>query len=250
MSLAASLFDRLRDLLPARRFRPERWPPVRFGESPLLDNEFDAALYTLSTPAVQAIYQQLGADPEALRRDVLAIGDNPAAPTRESFRVLAGLAESGREARALDLEQRGAVNPDPACDLHSALLVMGHRELRLTLTTASLRAGDFPFVLAHGATEVRCRETWPADTLPCTHIEIVNDTYSPLDKVVNALVSAFGLTAAQAMAAALSAHEHGGYRIALPAGDQAGPRCRELNDRWRTDGLPLYCRPSPSPSVT
>ncbi|MEY4564353.1 MAG: hypothetical protein RLZZ618_3630 [Pseudomonadota bacterium] len=242
MSLAASLFDRLRDLLPARRFRPERWPPVHFGESPPLDNEFDAALYTLATPAVQAIYLQLGADAAALRRDVLAIGDNPAEPTRESFRVLAALAEAGREER----QALGTLPNDPACDLHSALLVMGHRELRLTLSTATLRAGDFPFVLAHGATEVECRARWPDDALPCTHLEIVNDAHSPLDKVVNALVSAFGLTAAQATGIALSTHGSGLHRLALADGEQAGPRCRELNDRWRTDGLPLYCRPSPS----
>jgi ATP-dependent Clp protease adapter protein ClpS len=227
-----TLIGRLRDT--AKKL-VGRISPVHIGNSPPLMTEWDCAAYLLSMPAVALTLDEAGVDAKSSLTRVLQSRPSDTEVSNDALTYVArNLPEIGK-ATARDSR------PPPPLDVraYGALIVLGSEEFRAAASLPGSPSGKVPFFLAHGAREEQLRDAWPATPVG---VEIVNDSYTPMEFVTAALESDFGIAAEEVIRAMFKIHNLGAVTFQVP--QNAHTFCVETNTAWRNRGVPLYCRPA------
>jgi ATP-dependent Clp protease adapter protein ClpS len=229
-----SVLDRLIDLLPLRRFRPELWPAVSTDGSPPLNDEADLAEYLLTQEQVPILLRTHGVDPATVLGRVRSGRGATSVESRESLRIV--------------LMAKATDKLDRQVHMYLQLLAMGTNDIRERLTPQGQLAGDLPFVVAHGVAqhELDANAVGPFDT---RHLQILDDPLTPMEQVVPRLREAFALNHEQAVQVMLGIHHSGAGILEVPDDRPSDEFCRHLNHVWRSAGLALYCRPAPAASA-
>ncbi len=209
---------------------------VQLRELPMLyPDEKSCAVAILSSPIVQTLYQTLGTDPEVIKARVNKLPtqeDNPG-----SDHVLMALPgwqrHLARLANPLASELR----------LLCGLLRHGMPEVKEALTPCEGHASDVLFLVAHKQEESQLQSRWPAPHEQTGKVLMLNDPFTQMQTVTDALQTSFGLEPECANRKMLEVHESGVSVLDLAPGINVSDECRRLNAQWRAMGLPLYCAP-------
>lgn len=135
-----------------------------------------------------------------------------------------------------------ATQPVEVC-LLAGLLIHGGAELRTALTPEGKAPGDLAFLAARKQPESALEALWPLPGQQTGRVLLVNDPFTPMETVVEALRASFDMDREAAVARMLQVHRSGAAEFELPAGASATGFCTSLNQAWRAAGLPLYCVP-------
>ena len=217
-----------------RLFREKSFREV--SQELLFPDERSCAISVLSTATVQGIYRTLEIDPSLIVERLSKL------PDRQISAGVMQVLSPGSFWHQQMIGLSGQV-PIELCQL-VGLLIHGSAATREVLTPPAGKPGDIPFVVAHGRREEELRVTWPAINNQTGDILLINDSFSPMEAVVGALVSSFGMSREQAIAKMLKVHKSGEAALEIhQAATSASELCLQLNNEWRSLGLPLYCKP-------
>ena len=217
--------------------RTVRLPVVdaRTRKTPGAADERDHAIGATSTEEVRRLYARFGADVQTVQarlRGLRAPEPNP--------QVEALLDATSDWHRALD-----AAAPGVALEVRllAGLLIFGGAETKAALVPDGAAAGDIPFFVAHGKAEPELRADWPPLEDQSGQVRLLNDPFTAMRTVVEALRVHFGFAEDAATAKMADIHRSGSVLLDLPSGS-AQETCLRLNREWRSAGLALYCEPA------
>jgi ATP-dependent Clp protease adapter protein ClpS len=209
---------------------------VQLREIPMsYPDEKSCAVAILSSPMVQALYRALGSGAEDISarvNDLPEQQDNP-----DSDHIL--MAETPWQQHAA----RGASPIASELRLLCGLLLHGTPEVKDALTPSGRQAGDVVFRAVHGEEESDLRSRWPPPEEQTGQVLLLNDPFTQMKTVTDALQTFFGMDRQSAMRKMLEVHESGASVLELAPGSNLADECRRLNAQWRSMGLPLYCAP-------
>ena len=198
-------------------------------------DERDQAIAVASTEAVRALYAKFGTDTRAVQARLRGLRAAQPNPRIESLLDAASHWHRGLDEAApgIALELRLLVG----------LFTFGSAETKTALVPDGGMPGDIPFFVAHGRLEPELRADWPPLQDASGRVRLLNDPFSPMQAVVDALRVHFGFTQDLAAGKMLEIHRSGAALLDSPAGS-AQDTCLRLNREWRDAGLALYCEPA------
>ncbi len=204
-------------------------------QAPLYPDQRSCALSVLSTDAVDSLYKTLGTDPEIIKTRLSTLPDQDGD---------LNAAEVLRAGSLWHQHMASLTTPIPLeLGLLIGLLVRGTREVKEALTPLSGMPGDIPFLVAHKKPEAELRALWPTPIEQTGHALLLNDHFSPMEAVVQALEESFRLNRELAIKKMLEVHTSGLSVLEVDLGSNVSDTCSRLNSEWRSIGLPLYCVP-------
>lgn len=214
-------------------------PSLEETQERLYADERACAMSILSAEAVQATYLRLAVDPEIIQGRLSNLRD-PEENT-DADQVL----NAGSLWHAHMSSLANTVHMD-LCRL-VGLLVHGSPEIKEALTPPGGVPGDIPFLVAHKQIETQLQSGWPEPNEQTGNVLLVNDPFTPMEVVVNALETSFGIGREQAIKKMLEVHHSGASTLEIKSIANATDACISFNTEWRSRGLPLYCVPERLP---
>lgn len=194
-------------------------------------DERACAVAMLAARVVRALYESLGTDPDSVtaRLNILQpLGENP-----EVDHVLASESWRRSASRHFPLE----------LDRLVGLLIHGSLEVKQALAPRDGKPGDIPFFVARQQRETELESLWPAADQQTGRAVMLDDPFTPMRVVSEALEVSFGLDPKSAEDKMLEVHRAGSSVLELDPGNDVTGTCRRLNAGWRSRGLALYCHP-------
>ncbi len=214
-------------------------PSLEAIQERLYADERACAVSILSAEAVQTAYKALGVDPKIILSRLNNLRD--VATNSDADQVLnAGSLWHQHMLHLVDPVQL------ELCQL-IGLLVHGAAEVKDALTPPLGMPGDIPFLVAHKQLEAELRAKWPTIDEQTGNVLLLNDPFSPMEVVVNALEVSFGIGRESAITKMLEVHKSGASDLEIKSDARASDTCIRLNAEWRSLGLPLYCMPQRLP---
>jgi ATP-dependent Clp protease adaptor protein ClpS len=215
-------------------------PSLEVIQDRLYADERACAVSILSAEVVQTTYKTLGTDPEIIKNRLSNLRNGATSPGADQVLNTGSLWHQ----HMVNLENPVQLE---LCQL-IGLLVHGNVEIKDALTPPLGMPGDIPFFVAHKQLEAELRAMWPTLGEQTGNVLLLNDPFSPMEVVVNALEISFGMNRESAITKMLEVHKSGTSVLEISPSPSASDTCIRLNAEWRSLGLPLYCAPQRMPT--
>jgi ATP-dependent Clp protease adapter protein ClpS len=187
----------------------------------------------LSVPTVQAVYESLGTRPEIIRGRLEKLQAKDDEPELDHILMEDSFSNTLPHSRQVPQELR----------LLCGLVMHGSVELKEALTPIGAKPGGVPFFVAHHRRESELQSLWPARDRQTGRVLLLDDPFTSMRTVTDALEVSFGMDPASANRKMREVNDSGACILELSSGEDVTIACLRLNASWRSIGIPLYCAP-------